>query len=78
MPVVIGVQKHPEFIVRLVVELQQTIQHVRRGGGAVCGRNDMDLHAREPEEIEILFWCEGVVARHDKQTVVPQSRALPG
>src|ERR1019366_5975364 len=61
-----------------MIKLKQTTQHVRCGRGAVRRRNDVDFDAREPEEIEILFRCEGVVARHDKQATVPQAGSVPG
>jgi len=78
MHAMIGVQEHPKFVVRVMVDLLQTMQHVSRGRGAVRGWDDVDLDAREPEEIEILLRCERVVAGDYKQTIVPQARAVPG
>jgi hypothetical protein len=60
-----------------MIDFKQSSQYVFSGGGAVYRRNDMYLHTRKPEEVEILFRRVGIVARDDEEAVVPKAASTP-
>jgi hypothetical protein len=73
----VGIQQHPQLVVRLMIELKRSVENVGSGRRAVRRWNNVNLYSCDAKKIEILFGCESIVAGNDEEAVVAQARDIP-